>query len=576
MTFAQYWAVLVKQWKLVFLCLVLVGVGTFTVSKLTTPLYQSSVLIDVVVHSSSSQSDYNSLLASDQLVQTEALLATSDPVLREVASHYPNLSVEDLAKHVSSSARPNTQLLEIDVLDANPQRAAVLANDVAATLIKQQLQLTQQDNARGQQQLQQDLANTRKQIDDLTNRIASMQSQGGKQALIEVAQTELNGLQQHYNQGQTALAQLELSQAQNQDVLRVVQAAQPATKVHQPNVTLNTGIGLLAGLLLGVLLALAYSQLDTRVRTGEALGKLTSWPVLTTVWYTSSKKEDGMNSIGQNASNEAYRILRTNIGFSGIDKPLRFLLVTSGLPSEGKSTTAANLAIFMAKAGKNTLLIDADLHKPSLHALFDIPADRMGLSNAILAAGSTSKANTTQLSNGAKVQDTTLSPFLHSVSIPNLWVMPSGPLPPNPSELLDSKSMQRLLTTIANTNMEIVIFDGPPIIGLSDASIIASKVDSTLVVVDITRAKKSNFERLEAILRQTGTRVVGYVVNKQRRNRRDSDYSYYSYYRSQEQRNAESQKVKKGKPAETLPTTPVPLIQEEQKTQKVQTVRSIE
>lgn len=581
MTFAQHWATLIKQWKLIVICFVLVGVGSYTVSKLLTPLYQSSVLINVAVHSANNQSDYTSLLASDQLVQTEAQLATTDPVLREVASHYPGLSPEDLSKRVTSSARPNTQLLEIDVLDPSPTKAASLANDVAATLIKQQLQLAQQDNTRGQQQLQQDLNTTQAQIDKLTNKIADLQAQSGTRGQIAAAQAELSGLQLHYNQGQTALAQLELIQSQNQDILRVVQPAQPSRKVHQPNVQLNTEVGFSAGLLLGVLLALAYAQLDTRIRTGEALSQLTRWSVLGTIWRaSSSKKEDVVNPKGQNANNEAFRILRTNIGFASIDKPLRSILITSAYPKEGKSTTAANLAIFMAKAGRRTLLVDADLHRPTQHALFDLPPDKIGLSNAILACGMASASDaptqhlpsvshmngafaapTRQLPNASSVRSVPLHSFMHAVGIPNLWVMPSGPLPPNPSELFDSKSMQRLLATIADAQIDVVIIDGAPLLGLSDTSILAPKVDGTLVVVDVSRAKKKNVEQLQANLVQTGTRVLGCIVNKQRPRR--GDHSYYYYYRTEAQQNEEKRNAKNGKlPSAPLHATVSPVLAE--------------
>ena len=139
MTFDQFWALVIKRWQVILICFLVVGLGTFIGSKLMKPVYQSSVLVQVAIHSSSNnQADYNSLLASDQLVQTEATLATSDLVLREVVSHYPGLAVDQLIGEVSSTTKLNTQLFEIDVVDQSPARAASLANDIAATLIKQQ------------------------------------------------------------------------------------------------------------------------------------------------------------------------------------------------------------------------------------------------------------------------------------------------------------------------------------------------------------------------------------------------------------------------------------------------------
>src|SRR5436305_8423228 len=320
----QYWNIITKQWKIVVICFLCAGLGTFLVSKLMTPIYQSSALVQVSISSTNSQADYNNLLASDQLVQTEAQLAISDPVLREVVSHYKGLSVDQLAKEVSSTTELNTQLFQIKVLDASPTRAAALANAIAMTLIKQQLQVVQQDNNNSQEQIQQDLNTTRQQIDSITSKIANLQGKGGNQAQLVVLQAQLSGLQQHYNQGQTVLAQLELTEAQSGNFLRVAQAAQPGSRPVQPNVLVNTSAGFLAGLFLGMLLAFLLDQFDTKVRTAEALTHLLDWPVVGTIWHTrASNATNIINPQDRDANGEAYRILRTNVGFSSIDKPLR-------------------------------------------------------------------------------------------------------------------------------------------------------------------------------------------------------------------------------------------------------------
>src|SRR5690349_9315333 len=120
MSFEQFWIITVKHWRLIVMCFLVVGLGAFIGSKLMTPIYQSSALVQVTVRSSNNQADYNSLLASDQLVQTEASLAVSDPVLREVASRYHGLTVSQLASEATSTTKLNTQLFEIDVVDPSP------------------------------------------------------------------------------------------------------------------------------------------------------------------------------------------------------------------------------------------------------------------------------------------------------------------------------------------------------------------------------------------------------------------------------------------------------------------------
>ncbi len=542
MTFEQYLAILIKRWYIILICFLVVGLGAFIGSKLMKPLYQSSSLVQVVIRSSSNnQADYNNLQASDQLVQTEADLATDDSVLREVASHYPGLTVNQLAGEVSSTTKLSTQLFEIDVVDQSPARAASFANDIVATLIEQQTQAIQHDNAQAQQQIQQNLDQISQQIDDITTKISALQAKGGNQGQVAHLQDQLSGLQQSYSQWQTALVQLELTQAQSGNPLRVVQVAQPATSPARPSILIYTGVGLLVGLLLGVLLTLLLERLDMRVRTPEEITQLLAWPVLATIWRArSSNPQDVINPVGHNVNVEPFRILRTNIGFSSPDKPLRSLVVTSAQPREGKSAIAANLAIFMARAGKTTLLIDADLHGPTQHAFFNLEPNRPGLSNAVLACSMPavpktpsyhqSVANTSALQpqGGLNATDLSLEPFVHSVGIPNLWVMPSGPLPPNPSEMFESKVMQRFLTVIENCGIEVVIFDTPPLLGLSDASILASKVDGALIVIDITRATKEKLKQVKAALSQTGINILGCVANKLRHKRDGSTYYYYT------------------------------------------------
>jgi Mrp family chromosome partitioning ATPase/capsular polysaccharide biosynthesis protein len=490
MTLEQYLIALVKQWKLMVTCIVVVGVAAYIGSKLITPIYQSAAIVQIVFSSGSNQSEYFSLLAGTQLVQTETTLATSDPVLREVASHYPGLTADALWREVTAAPKVNTQLFEIDVRDPSPTRAAALANDVANTLIQQQFQIGQQATA-------------------LTN-----------------------------------------------NFLVIAQPARPPLKPIQPDNRLNTTIGLLAGLFLGISLALLFEQLDPHVRTPEALTQLLGWPILATISQAGSK-EDVINPTGNNAYAETYRMLRTNIGFSVIEKSLRTLLVTSAAPGDGKSVIAANLAIFMARAGKSTLLVEADLRHPTQHEQFGLPAHTMGFSNAILAFSMLTTANAPAYQQPltpipsplpSSIPDVTgtpsLDPFIHAADIPNLGVMLAGALPPNPPELLDSKAMPQLLTALGGCGSEVVIFDTPPLLGLSDASILASKVDGTLVVVDITRAKKRHLKQLKAILEQSGVNVLGCVVNKQHRSRDHATYSYH--YTAHKQNGRSSHRKQEG------------------------------
>ena len=555
MTFEQFLMKLVKRWKLVVICIVVVGVGAYIGSKMMTPIYQSTALVQIAIRSIDNQADINSLNASTQLVPTEAKLATSDPVLREVASHYTGLTAQGLSKEVTSTVTLNTQIFEIDVQDKSPTLAADLANDIAATLIKQEALSDQQVSNQIEQEMKNDLAYTQHSIDPIVRQIEELQKTPGNAAEIAALNAQLSTYQAHYNLVDQELIKVQQIAEQNNTFIRVVQPAQPVWTPVRPNKLLNTGAGLLVGLLLGMSLALLFERLDTRVRTPEAVSQLLGWPVLATIWQVnSSKGEAVIYPTGHNANVERYRILRTNIGFSAIDKPLRTILVTSVGPRDGRSVVAANLAFFMARAGKNTMLIDADLRHPTLHEKFGIPADAEGLSNAILAFSlpttanppaygqsltSTSPAVPSSTPNASIVS---LDSFVHTVDIPNLCVMPAGTLPPNPSELLDSQAMQQFLTALGKYRVDVVVFDSPPLLGLIDASILASQVDGTLVVVDITRANRGDLKQVKALLAQAGAHVLGVVVNKQRHSGDHAIYSYYDTANEQTGSNSHSRK----------------------------------
>lgn len=560
-----YLNILLKRWLLIAISFIGVGVAVYFGSKLTTPVYQSTAVVQVAVSANNSQANIDALQASNMLVQTEAQLAISNSVLSEVVSHYSGLSVSQLAKNTTATIDANTQLFQISVTDTSSTRAAALANDIAQTLIKQQTEASQQINTQSQQNIKQELNQTLQQIESISSNIANLNATAvatpnvtpSNNAQISTLQVKLTSLQQHYTQWQSLLAQLELTQAQSGRFLIIAQIAQPASAPTGPHVLSNTAIGLLVGLLNGLFLAMLLEQLDTRVHTAEDITKLLEWPVLATTYRPNSSKANTVELVNPPSNNvnvEAYRMLRTNLGFAVIDRTLHTIMVTSTMPQEGKSTTAANLAIFMAKAGKKTLLIDADLRRPQLAELFNLRPGCMGLSNAIVACAQSVLSTTGPLfqpSMPFPVGGFSLSPFMHTANIPNLQIMPSGPLPPNPPELLDSKAMASFLASLSICGAEVIIFDVPPLLGLSDANILASKVDGILVVVDITRANKKHLKQAKALLAQFGSKVLGLVVNKQRQNRKDT--VYYNYPTPAEEK---SQSLQNGH-FPLVPPTPV-------------------
>ncbi len=199
---------------------------------------------------------------------------------------------------------------------------------------------------------------------------------------------------------------------------------------------------------------------------------------------------------------EAYRTLRTNIQFSSIDREVRSLLVTSAGPNEGKSTVVANLGVTMAEGGKRVVVVDADLRRPGLHRIFNLD-EAAGLTTMVL--------------------DQSLEPPLQGTHVPGLRLLASGPLPPNPAELLASERLVRTLARLLEL-ADLVILDSPPIGPVSDAAILASRVDGTLLVVDSGHTRLETARQAKEQLERVGARLLGVVLNNVKPDRAAAQY----------------------------------------------------
>jgi capsular exopolysaccharide synthesis family protein len=204
---------------------------------------------------------------------------------------------------------------------------------------------------------------------------------------------------------------------------------------------------------------------------------------------------------------EAYRTLRTNIQYAAVDRPLQSLLITSAGPGEGKSLTAANLAVVMAQGGKKTILVDCDLRKPMQHRIFD-QRNVKGLTSLLVQGG-----------DPADVLTKTIAPQMSLIT--------SGPIPPNPAELLGSQAMRPLIEELKQ-RYEFVIFDGPPLIAVTDAALLAPLMDGVLLVIEAGQARIDMVQEAKSIIQNAGARLIGCVLNGVRR--KVKDYHYYYYY----------------------------------------------
>lgn len=204
----------------------------------------------------------------------------------------------------------------------------------------------------------------------------------------------------------------------------------------------------------------------------------------------------------RSAAAEAYRTLSTNIQFSSLDQDIRTLLVTSVGPDEGKSIVLANLAITMAESGRRVIVVDCDLRRPSLHEIFGLQ-DQPGLTSMIL--------------------NESLAPPLQSTKFANVSLVAAGPLPPNPAELISSERFKRALAAIGDLG-DVVLVDAPPVSAVTDATILATRVDGVLLVVDSGRTRRDPARRAADQLQRVGARVLGAALTNVKAEKGHDEY----------------------------------------------------
>jgi polysaccharide biosynthesis transport protein len=302
--------------------------------------------------------------------------------------------------------------------------------------------------------------------------------------------------------------------------IEIHEVAKPDSTPARPNVPLLLGIGAGLGLILGLVLAFFLEYLDTSVKTLDDVERYLGVPVLAVI-----PKDVGVlhKQSGLSPDAEAYRILRTNIEFNRKSADANAITIVSGGAGEGKSTTLVNLAYICAQGGYNTLMIDGDLRRPKLHTFFDIN-NSVGLTNYLTTA--------------LQLEDVILQ-----TPIENLYFMPSGILPADAAGILNSRRMSELIADVKN-RFDLVLIDSPPILGVSDASVLASEVDLTIIVIQHRKLPRTMLMRVKQAIENVGGNLLGVVLNNVDV-RSDSQYQYYtSYYTYYSPTNME-----KGRPA---------------------------
>lgn len=447
MELTDYIRILRKNWLIIVIA-TLLGVGAAAGWSLTrTPQYEAATTIVVSTQAGGTVAELQQGQNFTQSrMTTYAGLVTKPIVLNPVIAQLDlRITADALASKVTATSALNTTLIAISVTDADPRQAADIANALGASL---------------------------------TTAVEDFETPNGAESSpVRLTRVE------------DALAPLSPS---------------------SPNVPLNLALGGLVGLALGVGAAVLRAVLDTRIRTPRDVELVTDRPLIGAIAFDPKAKDRPLivHADPLSPRAESFRALRTNLQFLDMGGRASFV-ITSSIPSEGKSTTAINLAIALADAGKRVALIDADLRKPKV-------AEYLGMEGG---AGLTDV-----LIGRARVGDVMLPWGQRS-----LYVLPAGKIPPNPSELLGSKQMQTLLDVLER-DFDVVLCDAPPLLPVTDAAILAKATSGAIVIVSAGRTNRHQLSGAVDSLEKVGAKIAGLVMSMVPTRGPDAYYSYGAGY----------------------------------------------
>ncbi len=483
-------------------------------------IYQTSATLMVGLTIQEVSPDYSEFYTSERLAQTYSELIRREPVLKATAAE---LGFEEdwrnLRGQVSSALVAGTQLMEIRVVDTDPLRAKLIADGITRQLIATVEQARPQGSSRQFIQAQVDslpqkIETAEKQIGELGAQLAETSSAREIQDL----ESRISTLERQVNDWRATFAQYQLLLGDTGvNVLTVLEVAPVPTQPIGPQWLTQVGLAAAIGLMLAVGAAFLVEYLDDTVKSPQDVERTSKLPTFgTIVRFPKSDQSEVLTALEpRSVISEGYRVLRTNLQFAamGMGQSATTLLFTSALPTEGKTTSLANLGVSLAQAGKRVILVDADLRRPTLHRLFHMSKE-VGLTSLLLE------------------RQADIEYVVQKTAVEGLRILPSGPVPANPAEVLGFAEMGAVLDRL-RTMADYVLLDAPPVLSVADASVLAQKVDGVLMIVEAGRTRTEVFGRAVAVLQGVKVRVLGAILTKVgTRHRGAYAYDYYYYYSS--------------------------------------------
>ena len=512
----EYARIILRWAWLIVLVALVAGFISYFLANQQPRVYQSRTLVMVSGGSSSALDSYTSSYLGIQLASTYVRTMLTQPTIDAVSAE---LGFKVSAGQISVSQLENSQLINITVTDQDPNRAALIANTLV-TVFADQIEKEQTFRyTELLQGLENELSTTDAQIQDVTLRLADLEValsnefvEPDPQDLATQSQLEANLSQLRSSRSYlySSYQSIKLAEAQSTSTIIMKDPAVPNLSPIQPQPMRSAMLSAVVGAMLVAGLVFLVTLLQDQIRDPDEFPHRWGIPVLGQIARFNANHTTIITQAQPRSPDaEAFRALRTNLRFSNIDTPIKTLLITSPSPSDGKSTIAANLATVIAQNEQDVILIDCDLRRPTLHKVFKV-SNRLGLSDYFIR--STEK----------------LSGLVKKIGTDRLRLITSGNLPPNPSELLGSKKMAEMLNLLVK-RVDLLIFDTPPILVVTDAMVLAPRVDGVILVIDTKKTKRSAVKHAIEQLRQVNANIFGVVLNNTK-SKRTQYYRSRNYY----------------------------------------------
>ena len=509
---------IVRNWLwLIVISAFLAGGAAYLVSRQQTPVYEASTTMLINQMSNSMVTDYTGIMVSERLAKTYSQMLRQRPLIEETTTELGlDLTPKELLEKIEVAPVRDTQLLVVTVQDTDPALVAALANKIPEIFIRNNQQILEGRRTAAKESLASQIEAVEREIATLETTIATMGDPIDEYDKMDRARMQ-DTLARYRSNWSTLLdsyQQIVVAEAQSTDSVVIVEPAQVPELPIGPNTRRNVLLATLVGAMMGLGAAFLIEYLDDSIKTGDDVQAALGLPVLGVIGQMRIQGARHMLVAAEHPRAtvaESLRVLRANIQFLGVDRPVGTMLITSAGPGEGKSLTTANLGVVMAQAGSSVIVVDTDLRRPIQHLIFDLSPDR-GLTNALVG----------------REDGLHLDGLLQPTEIENLQVLTAGPLPPNPADLVGSRRMGELIEELKQ-RADVVLFDSPPSLVAADASLLASQVDGTLMVIETGNTPQPSAVQAKETLEKAGGRLLGVVLNKLSQ-RSSSYYYYYSQY----------------------------------------------